>query len=511
MLNRRVLVIGATGSLGASMFTVHTAPSDSTYTSFHKNLPHKSWLRLYAGIQQEDTDTHSCHVDGNWPRDLVGALYRNGPGRMELGGRRYQHWFDGDGLVQKWSISHTGEVTHRSRLVHTHKFLHDEARNELSLVGFGTVSEDPLSASGPDAFNVGNISVLPRDNELLALWEGGSAWRMNADTLTTNGKLELSTESAGLPFSAHPRVEPNGTLWNFGYVSHMAALVIWRLDPGAREPKIWIIPRSPMTIPHDFVVTSKHLLLPLPPLHYEPDRAVEHSFIDAHEWHPDRSLDILVMSKDDPNSNFVIELPAAWFFHYSNAWEDEDGVIRFEGFSYDDPSLMYDAFRNVMRGKMPDSISNPQLVQFRVDTKKRNASVKALLDDQIACEFPCIDRRRSTERHEWLTMLAHDARPSSSKELGLFNSVARVHTVSSDSVLYTYPHHEIPEEHLFIPNRHGSQETDGWILGTSLDYVDEKTHLNLFEARETALELVARATLPRLMPLGLHGQFVGTA
>ena len=349
--------------------------------------------------------------------------------------------------------------------------------------------------------------MLPRDNEIWALWEGGSAWRVEPDSLSTIGIVELSTESSGLPFSAHPRVEPNGTLWNFGYVSHLGALVIWRQDARTKEPTITVIPKTPMTIPHDFVVTHKHLVLPLPPFHYEPDPDVEHTFVDAHVWHPERSLDVLVMDKNDPSDYFVVELPANWYFHYSNAWEDNDGVIRFEGMRYDDPSLMYDAFKNVMRGDPPRNPSVSDLVQFRIDTRTGKGAVEAFENDLLACEFPRIDQRRTTMQHEWLTMLSASS-GSSSLQLGLLNGVARVNTTSGSVDQFTYPDHEIPEEHVFVSKPNGVGESDGWLLGTSLDYLSETTHLNVFEVGHEVPELVARATLPQLMPLGLHGQFV---
>ena len=33
------------------------------------------------------------------PKDLVGTVYRNAAGRIEIGASRYDHWFDGDGYV----------------------------------------------------------------------------------------------------------------------------------------------------------------------------------------------------------------------------------------------------------------------------------------------------------------------------------------------------------------------------------------------------------------------------
>ena len=240
-MNRRELMLGSAGTLCASMLPLKAASNDETYERFHRNLANRPWLRLYEGVHEPVFPVTACSIEGEIPADMRGALYRNGPGRLERSGRRYQHWFDGDGLVQKWNIDALGNVTHQARLVETRKLLRDEAHGELSLVGFGTQGESPISVNGPDDLNVGNISVLAKDRDIWALWEGGSAWRLDSNSLRTHGRVELSTESAGLPFSAHPRVEPNGTIWNFGAVGYLGALVVWRLAPTSREPEITVV------------------------------------------------------------------------------------------------------------------------------------------------------------------------------------------------------------------------------------------------------------------------------
>lgn len=511
MINRRQITLGSVALSALASLPKRAVATDSTFASFHANLPERPWLRLYEGIHDADTGTHRCEVTGSWPRGLAGSLFRNGPGRMEMNGRRYQHWFDGDGLVQRWTVSGTGQVSHHARLVQTKKLMYDESRGELSRVGFGTHSDDAVGGFGPDALNVGNISVLPRNDELWALWEGGSAWRINRDSLATEGILKLSSESAGLPFSAHPRVEPDGTIWNFGYFSPMSSLVVWRLRPQEPEPRVWVLQQEPISMPHDFVVTANHLVLPLPPLHYEPNHGATQSFLDSHTWHPERALEVLVMKKDDPTDRFVVELPAHWVFHYTNAWEDSAGTIRFEGIRFNDPSLMFDAFKAVMRGVAPSSAVTSQLTRYIVDTRKRTAHTDSLNQGAVACEFPVVDQRVATTRHDWVTLLTHDGHESESLARGLFNSVSRLNVTTGANGRFEYPLDEVPEEHVFVPKTGSADENDGWLIGTSLDFMNRRTHLNVFELNGATPERVARATLPRLMPLGLHGKFVSAA
>ncbi|MYD44575.1 MAG: hypothetical protein F4W90_11900 [Gammaproteobacteria bacterium] len=507
-MNRRELLLGSAASTGFAALPSRAAPLDETYQSFHRNLLTKPWLRLYEGVHEEDTGYQLCEVEGTWPAGLVGSLYRNGPGRMERDGRRYQHWFDGDGLLQRWWIDGNGAVLHRARLIQTTKYLADERRNELSRVGFGTHSNDPIPGPpGTEGLNVANISILPRADELWALWEGGAPWRINPQTLRTTGLLALSDETSGLPFSAHPRVESDGTVWNFGYFSPRNMMIIWRLRPGDIEPKIWLHLTEPMSMPHDFLITKNHLVIPLPPLHFELQEDMT-TFLDAHVWHPELPVQVMVLDKNDPNKRFNVELPTQWIFHYANAWEDEQGAIRFEGPSFDNPNLMFDTFRAIMRGSTPSLAYTSQLTRYTVDTRRQTATQEAIGPTDVSSEFPVIDQRLTGARYRWLTMLSQNASASTQGKLGMFNGVSRINLDTGAVGSFQYPTEEAPEEHLFVPKPGSQSETDGWLLGTSLDYVNLRTHLNVFELEQALPKMVARATLPKLMPLGLHGKFV---
>ena len=73
---------------------------------------------------------------------------------------------------------------------------------------------------------------------------------------------------------------------------------------------------------------------------------------------------------------------------------------------------------------------------------------------------------------------------------------------------YHYPEHQIPEEHLYVPDREAGAEQGGWVIGTALDWREQRMILNAFDARSLNDGPVASATLPYAMPLGLHGKFV---
>ena len=66
----------------------------------------------------------------------------------------------------------------------------------------------------------------------------------------------------------------------------------------------------------------------------------------------------------------------------------------------------------------------------------------------------------------------------------------------------------IPEEHLFVPRPGSAPESDGWIVGTAIDYAAEQSLLNVFDAANVADGPLVTARLPYALPIGLHGKFV---
>ena len=60
------------------------------------------------------------------------------------------------------------------------------------------------------------------------MWEGGSAYELDPATLATRGVKTWAPELRGMPFSAHPKVEPDGTVWNFGTAN--GRLAVYQLD-----------------------------------------------------------------------------------------------------------------------------------------------------------------------------------------------------------------------------------------------------------------------------------------
>lgn len=434
-------------------------------------------------------------LTGHWPERLRGVLYRNGPARHELFGARTHHLFDGDGFIQRWQFGPDG-VRHRGRYVETAKFKAENAAGQALESGFGTARRPPAS---PDAINVANTSLIALDSRLLALWEGGSATALDPADLATLGPVTWSHETAGLPFSAHPQRDRDGSLWNIGPLGYLGKLLIWHVSPTGTLLSAQLLDMPIRSMVHAFVLTARHLVIPLPPFVHDPARAAPGvSYYDSHRFAPELGTPVMILPKDDPGRMRVVMLPAGFVFHYSNAYEDPNGDITFDASWYDSAEDVMPGFRAIMRGQ-PEPGRPAHMVLIRIPA---GATEARLEQRDVACEFPVIDPRHEGIAHRLVFALG--PRPDDHGVLGL-SRLLRHDLHSGATAQFDYGFGVIAEEHRFIPDPSRAEEGAGWLIGTSLDWRNSQTRLAVFDAAHLEDGPLAMAHLPHATPIGFHG------
>ena len=463
-----------------------------------------AWRRLYgpfdgsiSGGRQGRLATADIPIEGKLPAALQGTLYRTGPARFALGSTQYTHWFDGDGMVQAFRFA-DGRASHRGQLLRTPKLIEEEAAGRFVYPGYGTAIAGTHAPRGADAVNTGNINLLAMNNgrELYTLWEGGSALQIDPDTLATKGFKAWSPETAGAPFSAHPRRAPDGTLWNFGYASGSGKLIVYEIAASGvlRRQALLQAPQADMV--HDFAITENHLVFLLMPIKLK-EGAAPMGSLDRFEWQGDSPLIAWVVRKAD----FAVkrfELPNGGVFHLGNAWE-EGGVVRL-GYARYTRFLEHLHALDVTRpANTPDKLAHWAQVELNL-AQGTATQIDAGL---AAVEFPAFDARRTGLRTE-TTVLMQRRRVSGMLATQGVDTVLALRGERSQH--FQYGEGWLAEEHVFVPR--GPTEGDGWVLGTAYDTTRERTALSVFEAARLADGPVARMTLPYGLPLGLHGQFV---
>lgn len=490
---------GLAGLLPAG--TARAAGPDERARAFRAALAERPWL---AGWQTAARDSFRAEpadivVEGRIPDDLNGDLVRNGPAGHEVFGHRYRHWFDGDGLVHRFRLA-DGRLRHDGQLLLTPKRRAELAAGRAIFPAFDTPAPQTPPSNLPDAGNVANISVVHHGGRLQALWEGGSPSELDPETLAFRALVELSPETRGLPVTAHPRLDSDGTLWSFGYAGYAGKLLLYRIRPDGTLGWVHVVDLAPTPMIHDFMITDRHIVFILTPWLYE--RHDGETFMERHVWRPDQGGMALVLEKSDPTIRRFVDLPAFWAYHFSNAWSDGPDRIRFGFARYPDPSATTGAFRAVMDGSALSG-SFATWHEAVLDLRARTYAETPVIDGPAA-EFPRVHPGLTGRRTDRTVLLLADA--DAGARHPFFTTTAVLDGAGGRIDAFRHGPTELAEEAVYVPRDAG--ERGGWVLQTVLDYAAGATRLKIFDADDVAAGPRAVASLPYALPLGLHGTFV---
>lgn len=437
-------------------------------------LAAQAWRGSFEGVRS----SYDSRVAMRVPAGLRGALYRNGPALFNFGGTAGRHWLEGDGLVHVFRFL-GGAVQHSARLVLT-----DKLRAEVQ--AGRRLHEDAAAA------NTANGSTLLMGGELLALWEGGAPHVLSPSTLGTRGCKRWAGVEAGLPFSSHPRVDSDGSVWNFGCLPGRDRLALYRFDAaGALLQHAYVDGRG-LDLVHDMALTDRWAVFFSPPCRWT--GCVSGSDCSArHRWQADEPTRVLVMDKATLTVKARFELPACGLFHLGPARE-QGSILHVGAAVYEDLPAFWrlagEAMSNA-RVHWPRT----RWVEFELDLATQRARSQVAHDDTV--EFP----REAAAGSGRVVLLA--AKPDPWQTVFGFNAVQVLDVAGGRLDEYRFPAHWIVEEHVFVPG----PGAGGWLLGTAYDWVRRRTAINVFDAARLSEGPLQQAMLPYGLPLGLHGQF----
>ncbi len=439
-------------------------------------------------------------IEGKIPSDLNGRFYRNGPGKHERAEQRYQHLFEGDGMLQSFHIEN-GKILHQGKFINTPKFQQEQQAQRFLYSAPDTKINNPLPVSSADMINTANTNVIPVGDDLWALWEGGSPTRVNSQTLDYQQQITLGeaskygTSLQGLPFSAHPKIEANGDIWNFG-LNPTGQIVLYHLSATGQVKNVGLVNakyRGGML--HDFLITQKHLLLILPSL--TTTRSTDNNrqgYFSRVGFDKNLPMRVLVVSKSDLAIVKQFELPAGFAFHYGNAWEENNGTIHFDASLYPNVDVLHN-LANVMKGEMNNANIDAKTALF---TLYPNGSANHTIINSNS-EFPRVCDHLTGLKNECLYHL-------SSQHNSLWSdSVCNLNVTTGKEDVYDFGADFLVEEHVSVCPK--NKEGTGYLIGTALHVPSKRTCLNIFNVENVADGPIARAWLSHHLPLGFHGNF----
>ena len=492
--------IGATAGAAAlplpSLAQFSLGSGSARRAAFEAALAEKPWLRAFSGIDVSNLSGVMRTLHGKVPEGLRGHLFRNGPAKHDLGGERFAHWFDAPGMIQKFTLNGDGAF-HQGRIIETARNRQELAADQILFDGFGDGGRN--SGGSADGQNTGNISLTCHNEELLALWEGGSPHLIDPETLETQGTKTWSPQTAGLPFSAHPRHDTEGNLWSVGYSADPAVLIIQKISPGGELAGFQVIPQDATAMVHDFALTPSKLIVVLPP--FLADQDAGQGFLSRFTWHGSRTTRVLVFDRADLGLVQEFELPAFWLFHFGNAYETAAGTLVCDFIKHEDVGFMTHDGYAVMDGSWHGhATTGMTYAQLDLNLMSGKAQIQ-ILPELGKCEFLKTNPRTTLQNHRHTLMLAeHDEAPG-------FGKVVLYDRQTDRAQIWQAPSHCMLEEHMMVPDAKGHAP---WILGTGFDWTADTTWIAVYSSLALNDGPVFQAEMECVLPFGLHGYFLKT-
>ncbi|HET6610918.1 MAG TPA: carotenoid oxygenase family protein [Kofleriaceae bacterium] len=459
-----------------------------------------TWHRAIRDLPREH-GFEPLHVTGHIPADLRGTLYRTGPSLFSSFGRRYHHWFDGDGAVSAVRFS-DGDVRGAVRVVQSRGLLDEQKAQKPLFGGYGTPS--PRSwlhrLGGGQVKNTGNTSVIVWQRRLFALMEAGLPTELSPDTLETLGERDLDGVIIQ-SFSAHAhRIPSRRATYNFGMrLSGPPKLDIYELPDAGKARRLITLP-VPAAELHDFIATDRHLIFFVPPLRLRILNMIlgRGSYSENLNWSPEAGTQIIIVPIDDPENTVRFSAEPFYQWHFANAFERGSEIVvdyvRYPDFANNE------AIGNVISGDIRRPLDG---VYHRavIDPRREKFRSEAVWDSAV--EFPRIASRAISRDHQFAYVTADSAR----RPMGYFNGIAKIDVHSGHTVRVDLGPDRYPSEPVFVRRKDAMAEDDGYLLTLVYDAGKDHSSLVVVDARAPDAGAVAEARFDHHIPLTFHGNW----
>jgi carotenoid cleavage dioxygenase-like enzyme len=465
-------------------------------------IDRKAWANAITRTATEFPLTPLPVISGTLPPGLRGTLYRNGPGRLERGGMRMGHWFDGDGAILAVHFTDEG-ATGIYRYVNTEKYQEEEIAGKLLYGNYGMVAPGALwQRWSKPVGNVANTSVLALDDRLLALWEGGKPHVLDWQTLETRGLDDLSALRENFCYSAHPKRDgQTGEIFNFGVtVGRPATLNLYQSDRTGKIVQTSATPLDRMPILHDFVLAGQYLIFFIPPIRMKlfPVLLGLSSFSEAMVWEPNLGTQIWVFDRQTLSLVSRGETEPWFQWHFANGYQDESGTVVVDFVRYADWTTNQ-RLKEIGMG-LTKTVAEGILTRVRLDPTTGKVLGTETLCDRPG-EFPSVPPWQVGQNASHIYLSCHRRNADIMREV--YGAIARIDCQTGSWQEFDFGENRYPMEPIYAPDL--LDENRGWIVTVVYDGNTETSEVWVFDSDRLDDQPVGCFALPEVVPLGFHG------
>lgn len=508
-------------------------------------------------------------ISGTVPSWLVGSLVRTGSGRYQVGNHSYNHIFDGDAKLSKFTFDGQ-KVLFQTRFVETEIYKESNARGDIAphltlLPAVPPWTNIPQVSVALGPTDAANINIWHTGNETMASCEQLVTTTFDLKTLTTIGHTNLSLDG-GTPSdqsSTIPQMSgahqsrvvgtKGSSAASFGWsgttvdVLHKPKITVHRDEqqPDGTLTRTTIGETTMDWVPmiHSFPVTENYVVIPQYPVQLSMVSALMHrDVMDGIQWTGDKNpaylhvFDVRKGNKAPPVK--VFQTDAFMAMHQVNAYDEvkADGsrVLHFDCIGYDDGFLMThkNTFGNLEFLQDPSCCGNitgdtMKLRHYALDmstedfnstenpvSKKVSWNITHLWDsavnDEVLVELPRINDDYHGKPYCFFYTGASFPKNSPTNKDPRLIKVNKCGPVlpnlnGSYGVQSWAEPNNYPSEAIFVPRPGASTEDDGVLLSTVFDGVKESSYLLILDGH--SMQPVAKLSIPVRIPYDVHGRF----
>ena len=414
-------------------------------------------------------------VTGAIPPELRGLYVRNGPNPKDGSS---PHWFFGSGMVHGVRLEGGTAAWYRNRWVRTRLFETGADRMDGA-----NMLDKTLSAA--------NTHVVGHAGRILALEEGAFPYELTAELETADcedygGRLTTA-------FTAHPKLCPDtGELHFFGYGFVEPYLVYHALDARGR-----LVHSAPISVPgptmmHDFMITREHAIFMDLPVVFSLERAMRGEVPLYWDESYGARIGILPRMGTDADVRWF-EIDPCYVFHPMNAYVEDGKVVCDVG-----------RHAHMWRTSMND-FAPSYLWRWTFDLATGKVGEQQL--DDRAHGFPRVDDRVQGKKHRYGWAVA--ARAGHEQVVGAPGVVVKYDLATGAQAEHDFGPAAHPDEFVFVESHPGAGPDEGYALGYVYDSARDASDLVILDATRPEAKPVAVVHLPRRVPHGFHGSWIG--
>ncbi len=453
----------------------------------------------YAPLHMEGQADH-LPISGEWPKELHGSLYRNGP-NPQFAPRGPYHWFAGDGMLHAFHVE-DGKVAYRNRWVHTPKWQLEHAEGEGLSGSFGNPRfSDPRIVKMNST--VANTNVVWHAGKLLALEEAHAPFEIDPLTLESKGTHDFGGKLVG-PMTAHPKIDAvNGEMVFFGYATEgrfTAGMAVHVADKAGTLQRSQSFQAPYPSMVHDFVVTRDWIIVPIFPLTGSMQRAM--AGLPPYAWEPDKGTHVgLIPRHGSVQDMRWFDADPSYVFHPMNAFDTPDGKVVCDMMKYEVAPLFPKP-----DGQPTGAPPVAKLVRWTFDLGHGSKRFTETPLDDHAGEFPRLDERFTAMpyRHGWFQagQITHASRGREARD-----GLAHIDHHSGNVGTWFPAEGDMCGEPVFVPRNATAAEGDGFVLSVVFRAETQCSDLAVFDAMNLKDGPLALAHLSHRVPAGFHGNW----